>query len=286
MIKCFYHRIDLDGHCSGAIIKKKFSNVKLIGIDYNDIFPWEEIDKDCTIYMVDFSLSSPEDMISLYNSCNFIWIDHHESALKQSKEYGYDKYIDGIRSLDKAGCELTWEYCFSKKIPLHVWLAGRYDVWQHHEDERILPYQAGSKLYKTFPNNDSFWKPLWDNDTSFLNNIIAEGQTVLKYESIMNHRICKSQSYTIKFHGIRFLAINRSFINSKFFDTIYDPSLHDAVMSYSYLHKNNVWRVSIYTSKTDEIDLSILAKQYGGGGHKGAAGFLLNVDDIGLILKK
>ena len=35
-MKCFYHRIDFDGVCSAAIVKAKYPECELIGIDYGD----------------------------------------------------------------------------------------------------------------------------------------------------------------------------------------------------------------------------------------------------------
>lgn len=35
---CFYHSKDLDGKCSGAIVKYKFPDCNMIGIDYGDKF--------------------------------------------------------------------------------------------------------------------------------------------------------------------------------------------------------------------------------------------------------
>jgi hypothetical protein len=40
---CFYHSADLDGHCSGAIIKKVHPECELIGINYGDEFPWDKV---------------------------------------------------------------------------------------------------------------------------------------------------------------------------------------------------------------------------------------------------
>ena len=43
MIKCFYHLADLDGHCSGAIVKYKYPDAELFGINYGQAFPYDKI---------------------------------------------------------------------------------------------------------------------------------------------------------------------------------------------------------------------------------------------------
>jgi len=67
-MKCFYHSADLDGHCSGAIVKLRHPNCEMWPIDYGDEFPWDKIRWNETIYMVDFSLEPFEDMITLHHS--------------------------------------------------------------------------------------------------------------------------------------------------------------------------------------------------------------------------
>lgn len=56
-MKCFYHKVDLDGQCAGAIIYKRYPECEMIGINYNDKFPWDTIKKNEKVFMVDFSLN-------------------------------------------------------------------------------------------------------------------------------------------------------------------------------------------------------------------------------------
>ena len=58
---CFYHNADLDGKCSGAIVKKKFPDVVLYGINYEDDIPGDLISHHEHVIIVDFSFP-PETM--------------------------------------------------------------------------------------------------------------------------------------------------------------------------------------------------------------------------------
>lgn len=130
---CFYHRADLDGVCSGAIVKHFVPDCELYGIDYGDIFPWEKVKPPLvpadqmpepwassgtneeheswgrttwpkrTVYMVDVSLPA-EDMKRLAEVSNLIWIDHHATIINQMA--GFE--IDGYQVVGAAGCELCW----------------------------------------------------------------------------------------------------------------------------------------------------------------------------------
>ena len=73
-------------------------------------------------------------------------------------------------------------------------------------------------------------------------------------------------------HVLRVLACNTIVFNSQFFDGFYDPEKHDVMCAYSQ-RRDGKWKVSLYTTK-DEIDCGAIAKHFGGGGHKGAAGFV------------
>lgn len=278
-MKCFFHKIDLDGFCSGAIVKLKHPEVKLIGINYGDIFPFDQIEDNETVYMVDFSLQSPfDDMIKLNNMCNLIWIDHHISPIREWEELGKPN-ITGIRNTSKAACELVWEYLFpNNEMPLGVYLAGRYDIWDH-TNPKTLPFQYGTRIQNVWPLNNEFWNKIFNNDQEFADKIIEDGKTIMKYEELNNNRIAKSMSYKINFENYRFLVCNRSHTNSKLFDSqinLPENNDVDAVMVYS--RRPNCWTVSMYTSKPN-IDVSKIAKRMGGGGHKGAAGFQLYNDN-------
>lgn len=275
-MKCFYHKPDHDGHCSGAIVKRKFPNCEMFPINHGDDFPWEKIEKNETVFMVDFCLEPKEDMIRLKNNCQLIWIDHHISAIKASQELGFNN-IDGLRSVEFSGCELTWKYLYYGEItPEAVRLIGRYDIWDHNSDKRTIPFEYGLNLEETNPDSE-IWSRLLDHDLKMVETIVEHGNIIFNYETITNKRIMKSTSYIINFEGYRALVANRGFCDSYLFDSIYDPEKHDILIKYSRYPE--CWRVSIITRK-DEIDVSEIAKKYGGGGHRGASGFRLENIDI------
>ena len=102
-MKCFYHRSDLDGVCSGAIVKYKYPECEMIGVDYGDDFEklTSMIEMEEVIFIVDFSFDV-ELMKSLIMEYNLIWIDHHQTAIAKCDGYS----IAGKREVGKAGCEL------------------------------------------------------------------------------------------------------------------------------------------------------------------------------------
>lgn len=278
-MRCFYHAADLDGHCSGAIVKRAYPECEMIGINYGDSFPWEQI-KDETVFMVDFSLQPFSDMERLQqNVKSFIWIDHHKTALDEAEQHGF--CVDGEQIVGIGACQLTWEYLNpGKLLPIAVYLLSKYDVW-NHDDSRALPFQYGFRMFEnTLPENQELWEEFLNSRASTYDkvcDVVRIGNIVLKYEQQQNEKYCKTYAFETRLTDItgrvyHAVCVNKGFTNSKVFDSVYDSSRHDLMITFCRLkppaHK---WTVSLYSDKA-EIDCGVIARGFGGGGHKGAAG--------------
>lgn len=267
-MKCFYHSADLDGHCSGAIVKMAFPKCELIGINYGDKFPWEDIRIEETVFMVDFSLQPFGDMLRLAQQCELIWIDHHKSAIEEAHKVGFlarqQILEDGI-----GACALVWDHCFpGQDRPKFVKLLAEYDVW-NHTNTWTLPFQWGMRLKVTLPDKSP---GLWDSLQRIENvvRIVDEGNIVLQYVAQDNRKYLDACGFDTELDGLRCIAINRMLTNSQMFDSAWDPKKYDAMLTFGF--RKGQWTVSLYSTK-DDVDVSVIAKNRGGGGHKGAAGF-------------
>ena len=263
-MKCFYHKSDLDGHCSGAIVKMRFPECEMIGVDYPDKLDLGNIRGDERVAVVDFSFSRDE-MVALNAKANLFWCDHHKSALEKMEGV----VVPGLQEIGKAGCELTWGYLHKNEpVPTAVYLLGRYDVWDH-EDLDVLPFKYGMRMNENTLPESSIWEAcFYDND--FILNTLDRGHTILDYELKQNALIAKGMSFETTFKGLRAICINKPFPNSKVFDSVWDESKHDIMIIFGY--KPGSFKYNLYSTK-DNVDCSEIAKLFGGGGHKGAAGF-------------
>jgi oligoribonuclease NrnB/cAMP/cGMP phosphodiesterase (DHH superfamily) len=287
-MKCYYHKIDLDGKCSAAIVKRKYPDCDMIGVDYPDRPDFEAIIKDkvdCVI-IVDFSFE-PEDMQALmdYTDGNVLWIDHHKSAIEKIDQTmlpesttRLSKCIAGKREIGKAGCELTWEYLFpDEPMPEAVRLLGRYDVWDKSDNEawekEILPFQMGMRLEEWEVNSvNTAWERLLGNDPGLwhhVSNICKDGLTVLKYEEQRNGIYSDEMAFHVEFEGHKGWAINKALSSSKIFEEFY---AHDRPLWILFNYNAGTWKYTLYSSN-NRIDVSKIAVKHGGGGHAGAAGF-------------
>lgn len=275
-MKCFYHGADLDGHCSGAIVRAAYPQCEMYPINYGDPFPWADLHHREKVFMVDFCLQPFQpDMLRLRKESNLIWIDHHKSAIESwlaASPDGLGLKINGMRSLEnsQAGCELIWNFLSGDKpVPLVVKYLSLYDIWQHNDDPKILGLQHGLRQYDTDPKNQKLWQSLF-SDPFYVAEIIKEGQSILKYVISENKKYAKVAAFKTELNGYKCIAINKMLTNSQLFDSVWDNSKYEVMIAFGFF--KNEWGVSLYSDRED-IDVSEIAKKYGGGGHKGAAGF-------------
>jgi oligoribonuclease NrnB/cAMP/cGMP phosphodiesterase (DHH superfamily) len=277
-MKVFYHSADLDGHCSGAIVRAKHYNLKsedVIGINYGDEFPFDIISDRETVYMVDYCLQPFDDMLKLNKICKLIWIDHHKTAIDEAEKRGFFPYQSHL-VVGRGACELAWEFCMGaeNKIPKGVYLLGRYDVWDLIEG--TLEMQNGLRMHDTSPDNQKMWNEFF-YDEMFVDATLRVGETLLKKKEMDDKAYSKACAFETEFYlGIkpgyyRCVAINRGLTNSQMFDAVFDPEKHDVMLTFVW--RKGQWTVSMYTPMESEIDVGIIAKKYGGGGHVHAAGF-------------
>ena len=280
---CFYHSADLDGHCSGAIVKRAIPEAELIGINYGDEFDFDMV-AGHQVIMVDFSLQPFVEMMVLAERVGeLIWIDHHRSVIKEAVDHGLE--VPGILDSSGAACEHCWLYYFpGEPMPEAVRLLGRYDVWDH-DDPEVLPFQYGMRFYEeTRPErNPGLWTMLLDHQMwkDVFDDTMSRGRSALEWERIQNAKRAKACAFEAELDGLDLIAMNHQLTNSKVFDSVWDPEKYHAMCTFGW--RKGKWTVSLYSDR-DDVDVGEIAKARGGGGHKGAAGFQCEKLPLGYVI--
>lgn len=290
-MKVFYHS-DNDGKCAGFWVKELATpdekyDTEFIKMDYNIDFPFETIKPNETVYIVDYSIST-EEMDKLFNiTTNIIWIDHHKSAIERYENY--DKEIKGLRYDGIAGCMLT--YCYLKHMtdrgngevksfssemtedaPEFTKLIADYDVWTFKYGDKTRAFEKGFTLFLHEPE-DEIWddllteSDLFNNTTLTLSNIISSGKTIIEYRKNMMRDYCEKKGFEAVLDGNKCFAVNMAMMGT---DDFIIPNVEDYDILISFSFDGMNWNYSLRSTK---IDCAELAMKYGGGGHKGAAGF-------------
>lgn len=272
---CIYHSRDLDGWMSGAIIKLQWPNSISLGWDYGNEFP--DLSKYEIIIMVDISFP-PAKMRELGYHHTVIWVDHHISAIKDSIDNAYTIY-NGIRDEKYAACELTWMHYFpNQKIPELIRLLGRYDCFGHkgtEEELKVLEFQYGARqligniseafhyLMLSRGNGD------WSFDSDLCEEIHLKGKAIYAYLCTEAKQIY-ARKFDVILEGYKFACVNQPRFNPINFGINYHKDGYDGFACFHF--ENEMFTYSLYNDN-GKVDCSVIAKNRGGGGHKGASGF-------------
>lgn len=292
-MKCFYH-IDEDGKCSAFWVNKLARHYdgyekKFIPINYGVEFPFETIQPDEQVYIVDYSIF-PEEMEKLLKiTSDITWIDHHASAIKRYDNFPHN--IKGIRYDGIAGCMLT--YCYLKHMvkldqnnesvacvpfdismtedaPMFTKYIADFDVWKFEYGDDTRAFEMGMQLYDLDPiaeGKDNIFEAMLIFGCEVECNVVSRGRDLLIYRDNWAKEYCGHVGFETNFEGYKCFAINLAMISSDHFNSI-EQDKYDMFIGFSYNGK--VWNYSLRSTK---VDCSQIAMKYGGGGHKGAAGF-------------
>jgi uncharacterized protein len=295
-----YHHNDHDGRCSAAIVfnffkslnKELVRSIEFYEVNYpvgDTIEPpgLDNIKDGERIYILDYHFEDHYINKIMEKTRNITWIDHHKTSL----DYSYINEIHSILDISKAACMLTWEYFHDEPAPYAVRLIQAWDIWDLGFSPYVEPFKEGLYLYDHMPT-DSIWDLILDpslgtdtiivplsniydehhpimkiiRDNHPITEIIQRGEICLEYKNRKNKQYIEELSFEAIFNGYKCIVCGIPEGSKIFGDKIND---YDIGITYSFNGVN--WAVSLYSAK--DIDVSEIARQYGGGGHKGAAGY-------------
>ena len=283
-------------------------------IDYDQELNFDNIDfKRHRVYFLDYSFSNNNNFeqfkLLIKRRTDFsdvYWFDHHVTSLdliEKIKKTFPGIVIPGLRYSDLCASALVYLYYYKEytsriisqksefmsisdifhnddTIPPALKYIDDYDCWKH-----IYPETNDFHYGLTVSNpKDRIISELLDYDTVYkidnqivIYRINTAGKAVQKYLDFENkeyHVNMYGFEYTLpeEAGGFRCFCMNRKGNSLMFGDKIKE---YDAVIPFYYI--NGKWKYSIFTEK-DNVDCEEVAKYYGGGGHKKAAGWV--IDDL------
>jgi oligoribonuclease NrnB/cAMP/cGMP phosphodiesterase (DHH superfamily) len=267
MIVCLYHN-DTDGRCSAAIVRRALgTGVLLRAMDYAFRgVPWDDLEAADKVVMVDFALPL-EDMQRIRRKAEFIWIDHHKSAIEELEAMAD---LPGLRSIDEAACALTWQVFFPEQaLPQAVKYIADRDTWRMAYED-TAPFGEGLFQEDTRPANDDLWQALLDGDEALISRLIEHGGILHRARVRSTWRRASREGFEVMFEGHRTLVINDRGSGEL---GVYARQRGYEIV-YCYIDRQHagklITRVTLFSGV---VDVSEIARKFGGGGHAGAAGF-------------
>lgn len=278
-MKCFHHN-DLDGRCAGAIVSYFMDNMNpddFIEVDYTNVPDADSVQHGEDVFIVDYCFTDStvyQLQAIVAKGCHVIWIDHHKSSadlLMHKDQYAFmssDK-LRIVVDTKLCGAALTYMYFnyeVGRAMPMFLKYVDDWDRWVGRYPE-TYKFKLGVESIKHSPT-DTVWRDLLNMDSyDVLDKIIHDGNVVERYTSEFNAQYCNQFVFKCVLKGLKCYALNIR-LNSKVFGDLIKQC--DAVVT--FIFNGDIYQYSIYSANPD-VDCAKVAEMYGGGGHKGAAGF-------------
>ena len=270
-----FHYPCQDGLTSGWIVNYYHkSNNKLIDlypIKHGVPYDYSRLENKKVIFC-DFA-PSLEILNELEKICSEIKIlDHHITAKDALMDKSY-----AIFDMDKSGAGLTWEYFYpDTPVPLFVEMVQDRDLWKW-SIQNSKDFTAGlfTLCDGLDPSNFNDLFQLFDDiyiSEDKFNFCMNLGQVINKANNQKAKTIAESACKRInKFIGWNVCIVNCSVeYASEVGNILSSMNSIDFAVMWSYNNVNESYYVSLRSC--DKIDVSKIAKAYGGGGHINASG--------------
>lgn len=228
------------------------------------------------VYVIDFSYKRPV-MEQIRKECaRLVVLDHHKTAEADLAGFGDgDPTTTVVFDMDRSGAGIAWDWFFggsedARRPELVKYVEDR-DLWRH-----ALPYSVEINAYISILKFD-FGE--WRQALSLLETNFAEVVTMGK----LIHR--KTEQY------VAAVCSNARRVRFQVYDDVYDdiPVVNAPQIDVSevgdhlcqgvpfsvawWQRADGLYQFSLRSRGDSGVDVSEIAKVFGGGGHRNAAGF-------------
>jgi uncharacterized protein len=263
---CIYHSLCADGFTAAWVVWKFYGegNVDFHAASHGDPSPEVE-GRD--VYIVDFSYPRPVIEEMARHARKLTVIDHHITAAQDLEGFiRNDGVVDGVFDMERAGCLLTWEWFFKDRPPPQALLAvNDRDLWKFERPGTREIFLA----LTSYPYDFAIWDTLMEADR--FESLRQDGVALSRKQQKDIAEIIAAGSHLIIIAGHTVPACN-----------VPPMWASDAghIMAQGHPFAACFWidgdKIAFSLRSTpDGIDVSEIAKQFGGGGHRHAAGFKL-----------
>lgn len=216
------------------------------------------------VYLVDFSYKREVVERMREQANRIVLIDHHKTAIEDLMPLYESGAIEALVNLDKSGATLAWEWFhgnFSEPPQLLKHIEDR-DLWRFALDG-TREIQANVFSY---PYNFNVWDELMEQDPQAL---IAEGRAIERKHFKDIDELLGVVTRRMVIGGYNVPIANLPYIHVS--DAAHQLCKGEAFAGcYWDTIKGRVFGLR---STDAGVDVSEIAKRYGGGGHRNASGF-------------
>lgn len=272
-----YHGHCADGACAGWIAESALTS---LGLDvtcwpmgYGTDPPWDLIESNDLVYIVDFSLEETDlEKINEMGKMGRV-IDHHKSRADflQSRDYA-------TFDLERSGAGLTWDFFYAQyPRPWFVNLVEDRDLWRfslpasRNFQLYVLAHQFERGLFTSFANRYGLGDAVPEDIVSACDLLAMQRDHNVDQavRSAIDMRL--QHSYPDDYLDVMcaYVTANHSEVGHALIDSEVYP------VSLTWRYKKGGTHVSLSFRSDGSVDVSEWAKARGGGGHTAAAGCTL-----------
>ncbi|KKS86730.1 MAG: Phosphoesterase, dhha1 [Parcubacteria group bacterium GW2011_GWC1_43_11] len=261
-IVILYHSSCPDGFSAAWAAWKKFGKeATYVPVDRRPILPKGL--KGKIIYSLDFVHDEPMLSNLLKTAAKVVFIDHHITAKEKAK-----RGAECVFDLKRSGAVLAWQYFHpTKKIPRLLLHVEDFDLWKfklpHTREVDILlelinfDFRTWDKMVREMEN--PYRRKVMFKEAAFLN----------RYKRRLIEGLVKSADL-VSLAGRKTLAVNSPIFNSEI-----GHSLCRKLPPIGIVWRAKNEEIIVSLRSNGKMDVSKIAKHFGGGGHKASAGFSL-----------
>ena len=214
------------------------------------------------VAILDFSFSNATTKKMIEEASALIVIDHHKSAVVELHDIS-----NTIFDMKHSGARLAWDFFHpGKEPPKFINYIEDRDLW-NWELEYSKEFSAAFDMVPfEFEEFEKF------EDSSVFDDACKRGSYILAYSKTVIKKVSE-QAQKRKMDGKDVLVVNSSHWMSEIGARL-SPDCDFALIWY-WDHEDKHTKVSLRAFH-ETVDVSEIAKTFGGGGHKKAAGFQLS----------
>ena len=221
--------------------------------------------EDKEIWIADFSYSRDILLDLKEKNRSLTVIDHHLTAEEALKDLSFCHF-----DMSHCGSVLSWHYCNGpdQEPPLLLKYIEDRDLWKWK-----MPF---AKEIAAVINGSDYSLQLWNDlsdrleDNQKFSETLAEGSIIIRQDQRKIKEIF-AKRHTLSILGGEAPAVNSPIYQSELAHMVAEDA--GAKYGLAYYFDGTGYVFSIRTGKERDFDVSKIAVQFGGGGHKTASGF-------------
>lgn len=276
---CLYHGSCIDGFTAAwAVWRRWDDDVRMVPMHYGAPLP--PLTPQDNVLMVDFSLKRAE-MADLESSVNSVVVlDHHKTAEAELVDWAADLHLDdqlfqdiqtgklkgcaAFFDMNKSGAMLAWEFCFPGAwVPPIIKLVQDRDLWKFEFEHTKALHRYLSSCRQTFAD----WNRAFENFESAceLGKVLLDDHNKKCLEAAQRW-------HEKKIGGALVPAVNVPYFMASDCCALLLQQHVTAPFVAAYSTDGKSVSYSL-RSEDSRVDVSEVARKYGGGGHRNASGF-------------